>query len=228
MKRSTLRSTLIALTLVAIPAIGLPVIGAQSGANTAIAAQVSTLPQPAAVAGIWNLDTAHSRIGFAVKHLMIADVHGSFNDFEGQILVNEKDPAQSSVKFKARVASIDTNVAARDTHLKSPDFFDAEKFPEITFESTRIERDGDNLRALGTLTMHGVSKAIIIPFKLHGPVVDAFGTTRIGVEAKLELDRRDYGVSYNSVLDNGSLMIDNIVRISLDLEAVRPKAPDAK
>ncbi len=224
MKRSSLRSTLIALTLVAIPAIALPIIGAQPGTQTAVAAQVSPLPQPAAVAGIWNLDTAHSRIGFAVRHLMIADVHGSFNDFEGQILVNEKDPAQSSVKFKAKVASIDTNVPARDTHLKSADFFEAEKFPEITFQSTRIERDGDNLRAIGTFTMHGISKTIAIPFKLHGPVVDAFGTTRIGVEANLELDRRDYGVSYNSVLDNGSLMIDNIVRIDLDLEAVKPKA----
>src|SRR5690606_11447676 len=135
MKRSPLRSTLITLTLVAIPAIALPVIGAQTGTDTAVAAQVSTLPQLAQVAGTWNLDTAHSRIGFAVRHLMIADVHGSFNDFEGRINVDEKDPAQSTVKFKAKIASIDTNVAARDTHLKSPDFFDVEKFPEITFES---------------------------------------------------------------------------------------------
>jgi polyisoprenoid-binding protein YceI len=152
---------------------------------------------------------------------MINDVHGSFNDFAGTIVVNEKDISKSSVDFTAKVASIDTNVPQRDTHLKSPDFFDAEKYPEISFKSTRIEQAGNGLRAIGTFTMHGVSKTISIPFHATGPVVDGFGDTRFGVQANLQLNRQDYGVKWNQVLDNGGLAVDNIVRINLDLEAVK-------
>ncbi len=176
---------------------------------------------PAGINGSWAIDPQHSRIGFAVRHVMINDVHGSFNDFSGTIAVNEKDISKSSVDFTAKVASIDTNVPQRDAHLRSPDFFDAEKFPEITFKSTRIERAGDGFRAIGTFTMHGVSKQITIPFRAQGPVVDGFGYTRAGVQADLQLNRQDYGVKWNQVLDNGGLAVDNIVRVNLDLEAVK-------
>ncbi len=176
---------------------------------------------PAGINGTWAIDPQHSRIGFAVRHVMISDVHGSFNDFSGTVVVNEKDISKSSVDFTAKVASIDTNVPQRDAHLKSPDFFDAEKYPEITFKSTRVERAGNSFRATGVFTMHGVSKTITIPFRANGPVVDGFGYTRAGVQASLQLNRQDYGVKWNQVLDNGGLAVDNIVRVTLDLEAVK-------
>jgi polyisoprenoid-binding protein YceI len=185
------------------------------------AAQSRQAVLPTGIAGTWAIDPQHSRIGFAVRHLMINDVHGSFNDFEGTVIVDEKDLTKSSVEFTAKVASIDTNVPQRDAHLKSPDFFDAEKYPEITFKSTRVERAGNNFRAIGTFTMHGVSKTITIPFRASGPIVDGFGYTRASVEADLQLNRQDYGVKWNQVLDKGGLAVDNIVRIDLDLEAVK-------
>jgi polyisoprenoid-binding protein YceI len=195
------------------------------------AAQSREAAIPAGIDGTWAADPLHSRIGFAVRHLMINDVHGSFNDFSGTVVVNEKDFTKSSVDFTAKVASIDTNVPQRDAHLKSPDFFDAEKYPEITFKSTRVERAGDRFRATGTFTMHGVSKQISFPFEAHGPVVDGFGYTRASVKANLELNRQDYGVKWNQVLDKGGLAVSNIVRVNLDLEAVKagtgPKKEEA-
>jgi polyisoprenoid-binding protein YceI len=176
---------------------------------------------PKGVNGTWAIDPAHSRVGFVVRHLMINDIHGQFNDFEGTIVVNEADIAKSSVNFSAKVASIDTRVAQRDTHLKSPDFFDAEKYPELSFKSTRIERAGNGFRAIGPFTMHGVTKTITIPFVARGPVVDGFGYTRAAIEADLQINRQDYGVKWNQVLDNGGLAVDNIVRVTLDLEAVK-------
>ena len=243
-------STLIALTLAAMPAITLPILGTQTYAATrrgstptaaqkaikakdsqqtkrakaaqrAKATQNRPTPIPAGLTGTWAIDPAHSRIGFAVRHVLINDVHGNFNEFEGTINANGQDITKSSVEFKAKIASIDTNVPQRDAHLKSPDFFDAEKYPEMTFKSTRVERSTDGFRAIGTFTMHGTSKTIAIPFRLSGPVVDGFGYTRIGVDADLQLNRQDYGVKWNQVLDNGGLAVDNIVRVNLDLEAVK-------
>jgi len=232
------RSTLVVLTLVATATAALPFFVTQTyaadpgGSHPASARKAVAMQQlnatpgraatlPRGVNGAWAIDPQHSRIGFAVRHVMINDVHGSFNDFSGTIVVNEKDISKSSVDFTAKVDSIDTNVPQRDAHLKSSDFFDAGKYPEITFKSTRIERAGEGFRAIGTLTMHGVSKSISIPFRASGPVVDGFGYTRAGIQANLQLNRQDYGVKWNEVLDNGGLAVDNIVRISLDLEAVK-------
>jgi polyisoprenoid-binding protein YceI len=206
-----------------------PQVQRAKAAQRAKATKRST-PIPAGLTGTWAIDPAHSRIGFAVRHVLINDVHGNFNEFEGTINANGKDISKSSVEFKARIASIDTNVPQRDTHLKSADFFDADKYPEMTFKSTRIERSGDGFRAIGPLTMHGTSKTVTIPFRLRGPVVDGFGYTRIGVAADLQLNRQDYGVKWNQVLDNGGLAVDNIVRVNLALEAVKagsgPKKED--
>ena len=171
--------------------------------------------------GTWAIDPAHSTIGFAVRHVVINDVHGTFDDFEGTIKANAQDITKSSVSFKAKVASINTRVPARDGHLKSPDFFDAAKYPELTFQSTKIVKTKDGFRAIGTLTMHGTPRTIIIPFTLHGPVVDGFGYTRVGVSGNLSLNRQDYGVKWNQTLDNGGLAVDNVVHVNLDLEAIK-------
>lgn len=244
------RSTLIVLAVAGVHAITLPVVFTHTEAATSqgskpTAAQkavkakdsaatrrakatqrVKTATQrpvaiPAGLTGTWAIDPNHSTIGFAVRHVMVTDVHGTFNEFEGTIIADARDLSKSSVEFTAKVASIDTRVAQRDTHLKSPDFFDAENYPELTFKSTRIERMDNGFRAIGTLTMRGTSKTVTIPFIARGPVVDGFGYTRMGIEADLQLNRQDYGIKYNQVLENVGLAVDNVVRVSLDLEAVK-------
>jgi polyisoprenoid-binding protein YceI len=244
------RSTLIVLTVAGLHAVTLPIVLTRTQAATTpgsrpTAAQKSIkakdspatarakstqrlktsakrpLEIPAGLTGTWAIDPNHSTIGFAVRHVLINDVHGTFNEFEGTIVADARDLAKSSVEFTAKVASIDTRVAQRDTHLKSPDFFDAEKYPNLTFKSTRIERMDNGFRAIGILTMHGTPKQVVIPFIARGPVVDGFGYTRMGIQAGLQLNRQDYGVKYNQVLDQGGLAVDNIVRVNLDLEAVK-------
>jgi polyisoprenoid-binding protein YceI len=173
--------------------------------------------------GVWNVDPAHSSVGFSVRHVGINHVKGTFNDFEGTITGVEGDLAKSSVRFSAKVASIDTEIKQRDDHLRSPDFFDVEKYPTLSFQSKKVEKiAGEEMyRVTGDLTMRGVTKSISFPFQLFGPAVDGFGYTRGGIEANLTLNRQDYGVKWSQTLDNGNLAVDNIVRVSLNLEAVK-------
>lgn len=237
----------VVFTLAALPAVLLPLVATQAAAPkpkaavkavvkpavkaTAPKAASKLTPIPSGIGGTWNVDPMHSQIGFTVRHLMINDIHGTFDDFEGTASVDEKDFTRSSVNFKAKIASINTKVPQRDTHLKSPDFFDAEKYPEMTFTSQRVVRSGDGFRAIGTFTMHGVSKTIIIPFHARGPITDGFGNVRASIQANLELNRQDYGVKWNQKLDNGGLAVSDIVRVNLDLEAIKagsgPKKPAA-
>lgn len=173
--------------------------------------------------GTWSIDPAHSSVGFSIRHVGINNVQGTFNDFEGTIVGAEGDLEKSSVRFSARVASIDTEIKQRDDHLRSPDFFDAEKFPTLSFASKKVEKiAGDEMyRVTGDLSMHGVTRTVSFPFQLFGPVVDGFGYTRGGIEASLSLNRQDYGLKYSQALDNGGLAVDNIVRVHLNLEAVK-------
>lgn len=211
----------IALTLMAVTTAWLP------GAQAAPAARSKTAPSklpalPKGIGGTWTIDPMHSHIGFSIPHLTISNVQGAFDEFEGTIKVDEKNFSRSSVSFSAKVASIDTNVAKRDEHLRSADFFDAAKYPLISFKSSRIDRTATGLRALGTLTMHGVSKQIVIPFTRTGPINDGWGFWRSGISASILLNRQDYGVKYNQVMDSGGLAVGNTVKVSLDLEATRP------
>lgn len=239
------RSTLIALALAGAPCIALPVLslaapGQGSKPTTAQKARkaedspktkqakatqrlkAAQSPNTKSLTGTWAIDPNHSMIGFGVQHVLINDVQGTFDEFEGTIKADGSDPAKSGVEFKAKVASINTRQPQRDAHLKSPDFFDAAKYPDLTFKSTRVERtDDDRFRMVGLLTMHGVTKSISFPFKLRGPVTDGFGFTRIGIQADLQLNRQDYGVKWNQVLDNGGLAVSNIVAVRLNLEAVK-------
>jgi polyisoprenoid-binding protein YceI len=178
-------------------------------------------PIPKGIDGKWNLDPMHSTIGFTISHMMINDVHGTFNQSEGTVIVDEKDFRKSSVNFKAKVASIDTNVEMRDKHLRSADFFDVEKYPEMTFRSTRVDRTSTGFSATGIFTLKGVQKRIVIPFTAKGPITDPQGAKRASVRSRFTINRQDYGIKYNSVLDNGSLSIGNTVNVVLDLEAVK-------
>lgn len=188
-------------------------------ATSGSAAQAAPTSIPA---GAYQIDPAHSSINFSVRHLTINLVRGRFTDFNGTISYDDKDVTRSSVEFSAKVASINTDVARRDEHLRSPDFFDAAKFPEMTFKSTRVERrGGEGFVAHGDLTLHGVTKQLSIPFKLSGPVRDTSGKTRFGVEATTTIKRQDFGMNYGQMLEGAGPVIANEVEINLQLEAIK-------
>jgi polyisoprenoid-binding protein YceI len=184
------------------------------------AAKVSYAPVPG---GAYQIDPAHSLIGFAVRHLEINWVEGRFKDFKGTINFDEKDVTKSSVEFTAKVASIDTEVEARDKHLRTADFFDAEKYPEMIFKSTRVERKGKDGYVLhGDLTLKGVTKPVALPFTITGAVKDPWGNTRFGVEAHTKINRRDFQINYGNAFAGSGLDVGNEVTIDLRLEAMQP------
>jgi polyisoprenoid-binding protein YceI len=173
--------------------------------------------------GEYKIDPAHSVIGFAIRHYEISLVRGRFKDFTGTIRYDESDISKSSVEFAAKIESIDTGVDARNAHLRTADFFDAAKYPEMTFKSTRVERRaGDQYVLHGDFTLKGVTKQISLPFTMTGAIKDAQSNTRFGVAARTKLDRRDYGITWGKAMANGGLDVGNEVMIDLQLEAVKP------
>jgi polyisoprenoid-binding protein YceI len=177
---------------------------------------------PAGSATTYNVDTAHSNVGFAVPILGgLSKVSGKFNSFAVTINYDEADITKSSVTATIKAESIDTGIERRDTHLKSPDFFDVAKYPEITFESKRVEKRGNQFVATGMFTMHGVSKEMVIPFAVTGKVTNpTTKATTYGFSARLKLNRQDYGISYQN--KNVPNWIGDEVEIELDLITARP------
>jgi polyisoprenoid-binding protein YceI len=174
--------------------------------------------------GTWNVDPSHSRIGFRVKHLGISTVRGEFRGYQGQLMISDDGTASASGTIKAD--SIDTSEADRDTHLKAPDFFDVETYPEITFRSTSIEAiDEDTYEVTGDLTMHGVTKPVTLKTEIGGVETDPFGNERIGLEAGGELSRSDYGMKFNMALGSGNLAVSDKVKLDLDISAVKQTDP---
>ncbi len=167
------------------------------------------------------IDPVHSHIGFKVKHMVISTVDGKFDVFDGFIMFDDNDITKSSVEVNIDATSIDTDNTTRDNHLKSADFFDVEKYPTIKFKSTKIEKIDDELFLYGELTMHGITKAVKIPFIFNGEIKDPQGNLRIGFDAEMELDRQDYGISWNKMLDSGGLVVSDNVTVELSIEAVR-------
>jgi len=174
-------------------------------------------------ADTYKIDRSHSSIQFAVRHLVVAKVKGEFNEFAGMILYDDKDIMKSSVEVTINTASIDTKDPKRDDHLRGPDFFDAAKFPQISFKSKRIEKTSDGYAVIGDLTMHGVTKEITIPFSIAGVVTDPWGNVRLGLSAQTKLNRQDYGVSWSKKMDSGGLVVGDDVEIDLEVEAVKEK-----
>ena len=171
----------------------------------------------------YTVDPSHSSVGFVVRHMVVSKVKGFFNEYTATILYDDKDIAKSSVEVTIKTASIDTRDAKRDEHLRTPDFFDAAKYPEITFKSKRIEKSGDGFVAVGDLTMRGVTKEISITFTLAGVVTDPWGNTRLGLSGGTKLNRQDYGISWNKSLDTGGLVVSNDVEIAIEIEAIKAK-----
>ncbi len=168
----------------------------------------------------FSLDPSHTSVGFSIRHMLISTVRGSFSGIGGEIVYDPDDPTRSSVRVEIDAASIDTGNKDRDNHLKGPDFFDVENYPKIIFESTKVEKRGDNWVAYGKLTIKGVTREIAIPFRLNGPIKDPWGNLRIGVEAEtITLNRQDFGISWNQVLDAGGLAVGNEVSVYIAAEA---------
>lgn len=172
-------------------------------------------------AASYQVDTVHSTVGFAIKHLGISEVHGDFTKFSGTIEYDAAKPEEFKASGTVEVASINTGNKMRDDHLRSPDFFDAAKFPEIKFAVSSVQKEASGWVVKGQFTMHGVTKEIELHGELAGPIQDPMGKTRIGITAATTLNRQDYGLTFNKTLDKGGLMIGNDVKISLNIEAVQ-------
>jgi polyisoprenoid-binding protein YceI len=171
---------------------------------------------------IWSIDPSHTDVGFAVKHLMISTVKGRFTDFDGTVELDPDHPAQGRVKVIIRAASIDTRNADRDAHLRSADFFDADRFPTLTFVSRRVEPlDGGRLRIVGDLTIRGVTREVPLEVVPGGAVKDPWGNLRVGYAATAVVNRADFGLTWNTVLEAGGVVVGEDVRINIDAELVR-------
>jgi polyisoprenoid-binding protein YceI len=171
----------------------------------------------------YSIDKTHSEATFQVRHL-ITKVRGNFADFEGTVAFDESAPAQSSVSFTIQASSINTNVADRDKHLRSDDFFAVEQFPTITFRSSAIRSKGGNrFDVTGDLTMRGVTKSIVIPVDLLGTVADPWGNQRVAFEGELTLNRKDYGLTWNAALETGGFIVGDEVKVNLSIQAVAVK-----
>jgi polyisoprenoid-binding protein YceI len=177
-----------------------------------------------AFADEYKIDRGHSQVGFGAKHLVISTVNGRFNEFSGVVDYNPQDVTKSSVKVTIKTASIDTDNAGRDNDLHSSEFLDVTKFPDMTFESTKIEKRGEQLVMTGNLTIKGVTKTVEIPFALSGPINDPWGNSRLAGEGSTTINRRDFGVTYNNKMQDGSAVVGDTIKISLNIEAVKPKA----
>lgn len=177
----------------------------------------------AAPAQDFKIDKAHSQAGFSVRHLMISNVHGRFDELEGTIHYDAKDVTKSSVQVSIKTASIDTDNESRDKDLHQSEFLDVAKFPEMTFKSTKVEKRGAQLVLIGDLTLKGVTRPVEIPFTLSGPITDPWGNQRIAAEGSTKINRRDFGVTYARKMQDGSAVVGDEVKISLEIEAVKPK-----
>ena len=176
----------------------------------------------AALTGTYTLDPAHSRLGFVARHAMVTKVRGAFNDFEGTFTIDGDNPAASSVRVSAKVASIDTRNEQRDGHLRTNDFLDAENYPEITFVSTAISHEGGNDFAVtGDLTIKGVTKSITVPLEFQGSAKDPFGNLRVGFEGSTQIERSNYGVSYNAALETGGVLVSDKITLEFEISAIK-------
>jgi polyisoprenoid-binding protein YceI len=169
----------------------------------------------------WKLDPTHTLVEFSAKHLMISTVKGRIADVEGSIFVDENNLQKSSVQATLKTASLDTRTDQRDQHLRSADFLDVEKYPEIRFKSTRIEGDRNEFKLTGDLTIRDVTREITLDVQFEGQTKDPWGGERVGFSAKGKLDRRDFGLTWNLLLEGGGLTVSNDIRINIEVEAVK-------
>ena len=183
---------------------------------------MSTITSNPTVTGSYSIDPTHSRIGFVARHAMVTKVRGSFNEFEGDGYFDAENPGSSKLQLTIKAASIDTRNADRDGHLRSNDFFDMDTYPEITFASTQVESvDDETYRVTGDLTIKGVTKPVTVDFEYTGAAVDPFGNSRIGLEGKTTINRKDWGISWNAALETGGVLVGEKVTLEFEVSAIR-------
>jgi polyisoprenoid-binding protein YceI len=184
---------------------------------------MATAPATSAAVTIWKIDPAHSSAEFKVKHMMISNVKGSINGITGELTEHATDASLSSIEATLDVSTLSTGEAQRDAHLKSADFLDVEKYPTITFKSTKVERKGPEEYAVtGDLTIHGVTKPVTLA--VEGPSAahkDPWGNTRIGLSATTKINRKDFGLTWNATLETGGLLVGEEVHITIDVELIK-------
>jgi polyisoprenoid-binding protein YceI len=169
----------------------------------------------------WKLDTAHALVEFSVKHMMIATIRGRFTKFDGTVMADADNPLNASVEGWVDVASIDTHDSNRDAHLRSPDFFDVEKFPRMTFRSKRIERHGEEYNVTGDMTIRDVTREVTFKVTDEGHAKDPWGNQRWGVSATANINRRDFGLNWNVTLETGGWLVGDQVKIATEMELVQ-------
>jgi polyisoprenoid-binding protein YceI len=170
----------------------------------------------------WAIDNGHSSVNFSVRHMMLSTVRGQFKAFSGNLDFNEADPATSTIEVSIDTASIETRDEKRDGHLKSPDFFDSEKFPAMTFKSTSVQKTSDTTAKItGDLTIKDVTKSVVLDVEYHGQAKAPWGTTSAGFSAKTSIDRKDWGLTWNAPLETGGILVGEKINIEIDLEAVK-------
>lgn len=171
-------------------------------------------------AGTWNIDPSHSTVGFTARHLMITKVHGTFKTFSGTITVGA-NPLQSSVEATVEMVSVHTGDDGRDNHLRTGDFFETDRFPTMTLKSTGIRANGGEYLMAADLTIKGVTKSVNFDLEFEGVSKDPWGNTKAGFTASAEINRKDWGLEYNAVLETGGVVIGEKIKITLDIQAVR-------
>jgi polyisoprenoid-binding protein YceI len=174
---------------------------------------------PGYVAGTWAIDPVHTDVGFVARHMVVSKVRGRFTKFEGQIVTGE-NPADSSVNATIELTSIETGNQQRDDHIRSADFFEVEKYPTMTYRSTGVRQDGDDLILDGELTLKGVTKNVPLRLELNGFGPDPYGGTRAGFTATAEINRRDFGVNFHAALETGGAVVSDKIAIHLEVEAI--------
>lgn len=172
----------------------------------------------------WNIDPAHTNVGFTIRHMMVSKVRGNFSDFEGTIEGNPEELENTTIHFKVGIASISTNNEDRDNHLRSADFFEAEKYPNMTFQSTNIEKVNDNeYKLTGNLTIKDVTKETTFDVELLGKETNPWGVPVVGFEASTKISRKEFGLTWNQALETGGVLVGDDVQINIDLQ-VNPEA----
>jgi polyisoprenoid-binding protein YceI len=187
---------------------------------------LSATTTPLTATTTWTIDAVHSVAEFKVKHMMISNVKGQFTGVTGTLTLDESDVRKSRIEASIDAASINTRDAQRDAHLKSPDFFDVDTFPTLTFKSTRVEAAGNGeLKVSGELSIHGVTRTVV--FHVEGPTPpakDPWGNTRIGLSATTKINRKDFGLTWNSTLETGGILVGDEITITLDVQFVKSAA----
>lgn len=193
--------------------------------SLAVLALAAGIAAPAWAADTFVVDKTHGEVGFQATHLGISKVKGWFRDYEGTIVADAAKPEASSVEFSIKVASIDTNSEKRDQDLREGEgFFEAAKFPTLTFKSSKIVAKGKDLfDVTGTLTIHGVSKTVTLPVKVLGPITDPWKNVKYGFETQMTLNRKDYGIVWHKTMDSGGLVVGDEVNVFISLEAAKKK-----